>query len=84
MEKVHLNLMKKFIKNDDNDINKIYILEIDVEYPKHLQSNLPFLSERMKTKKYNKLLCNLFDEKEYITHIRAPKQALNHRLTLKK
>ena len=36
MGKVHLNLMKKFIKNDDKDINKIYILEIDVEYPKHL------------------------------------------------
>ena len=44
MEKILLNLMKKFIKNDDKDINKGYILEIDVEYPKDLQNNLPFLS----------------------------------------
>ena len=76
--------MKKFIKNDDKDINKGYILEIDVEYPKDLQNNLPFLSERVKIKKCNKLLCNFFDEKEYITHIRPPKQTLDHRLMLKK
>ena len=43
-----------FIKNYDEDSNKGYILEIDVEYPKnlhYLHSDLPVSSERMKTKK---------------------------------
>ena len=37
----------------------------------------------MKIKKFNRLVCNLHDEKEYVVHIRTLKQALNHRLTLK-
>ena len=42
-----------FMKNYDEDSNKGYILEVDVEYPKdlhNLHSNLPFLSERTKIK----------------------------------
>ena len=37
----------------------------------------------MKIKKFNKLVCNLHDKKEYAVHIRTLKQALNHRLILK-
>ena len=76
-----------FIKNNNEDSNKGYILEVDVEYPKHLlnlHSHLPFLAERMKIKKWKKLLCNLYDKKEYVVHIRALKQALNDGLKLKK
>ena len=43
-----------FIKNYDEDSDKGYILEADVEYPKNLHdwhSDLPFLSERMKINK---------------------------------
>ena len=74
-----------FIKNYDGDINKGYTLEVDVEYPKDLHklhSDLPFLSERIKIKNCN--ICNLYDKKEYIVHIRTLKQALNHGLILKK
>ena len=42
-----------FMKNYDEDSNKGYILEVDVEYPKdlhNLHSDLPFLSERTKIK----------------------------------
>ena len=42
-----------FMKNYDEDSNKRYILEVDVEYPKdlhNLHSDLPFLSERTKIK----------------------------------
>ena len=46
----------------------------------NLHSDLPFLSERMKIKKSNKLVCNLHDKKKYIFHISALKQALNHGL----
>ena len=40
-----------FVKNYDEDSDKGYILEVDVEYPKNvhgLHSNLQFLPERMK------------------------------------
>ena len=49
-----------------------------------MHSDLPFLSERMKIDKCNKLLCNLYDKKNYVVHIRSLKQALNHGLILKK
>ena len=76
-----------FIKNYDEDSNKGYFLEVDVEYLKHLfslHSDLPFLPERNKIQKCNKLACNVHDTKNYVVHIRALKQALNHGLTLKK
>ena len=76
-----------FIKNYNENDNKGYILEVDVKYPKRLHelhSDLPFLSERMKTDKCNKLVCNLSNKKKYITHINSLKQALNHGLKFKK
>ena len=78
---------EEFIKKYDEDSNKRYILEVDVEYPKDLHNlhyDRPLLSERMKTKKCNKLVCNFYDKKEYVTHIRALKQPLTHGLILKK
>ena len=82
-----LNGKNKFIKHYDEDINKGYIFEVDVEYPKdlnNLHSDLPFLSKRMKIKNYNKLVWNLYDKKEYVAHIRDLKRALNNGLILKK
>ena len=60
---------------------------MDVKYPKRLHelhSDLPFLSERMKIDKCNKLVCNLSNKKKYVTHINSLKQALNHGLKLNK
>ena len=77
---------EEFIKNYNQNDNKGYILEVDVKYPKRLHelhSDLPFLSERMKTDKCNKLVCNLFNKKKYITRINSLNQALNHGLKLK-
>ena len=76
-------LNEEFIKNYDEDSDKGYIFEVYAEYPKdlhNLQSNLLFLSETMKIKKCNKLVCNLYDKKD----TRALKQAFNHGLILKK
>ena len=78
---------EEFIKNYNENDNKGYILEVDVRYPKRLlelHSDLPFLSERMKIGKCNKLVCNLFNKKKYVTHINSLKEALNHGLKLKK
>ena len=76
-----------FIKNYDEDSDKGYILEADVEYPKNLHdlhSDLPFLPERMKIDKCSKLVCNLYDKKSYVVHIRSLKQVLTDGLILKK
>ena len=58
--------MEDLSKIDDKDSNRGHILEVDVEYPKNLHDlhkDLPFLSERMKIDKCNKLVCNLYDKK---------------------
>ena len=52
--------------------------------PHGLDDDLPFLPERMKIGKCKKLVCNLYDKKNYVVHIRSLKQALNHGLILKK
>ena len=77
------NLIKSYDENSD----KGYIFEIDVEYPKNLHklhSDLPFLPERMKINNCTKLVCNIQDKENYPIHIVALKQALNHGLKLKK
>ena len=76
-----------FIKNYNENDNKGYILEVDVKHPKRLHelhSDLPFLSERMKIDKCNKLVCNLSNKKKCVAHINSLKQALNHGLKFKK
>ena len=69
---------KDFIKNYDDDSDKGYILEVDVEYPKNLHDLYSDLPETMKIDKCSKLACNLHDKKTCVVHIRSLKQALNH------
>ena len=64
-----------------------YILEVDVEYPKELHENhneLPFLTDRMRIGRVEKLVPSLKDKKAYVVHNKALGQALNHGLKLKK
>ena len=56
-----------FIKNYDENSDKGYFLEVDVEYPKNLfnlQSDLPFLPERKKIVRCNKFVCDFYDKKK--------------------
>ena len=77
-----------FIKIYDENSHKGYFLEVDVKYPKNLSngvalnlhSDLPVLPERNKILKCNKLVCNIQDTENYVVHIRALKQSLNHGL----
>ena len=79
---------KKFVKSyDKKNSDKGYILEVDFDYPSklhRLHSDMPFLPERMKIDKTQKLVCNLHDKKKYVVHISILKQALDHGLKLKK
>ena len=75
------------IKKYDEDDDSRAILEVDVDYPKHLHklhSDLPFLPERMKINKVDKLICNLQNKRNDVVHIAALKQALDHGLIFKK
>ena len=76
-----------FIKNYDEESDIGYKFVVDVEYPKNLHklhSDLPFLPERMKINKCDKLVCNLQDKENYPVHVLALKQVLNHGLKFKK
>ena len=58
------------------NIDKGYILEVDVEYTKklfNLHSVLSFLPERKKTGISIKLVCTVQDKENYVVHIRTLK-----------
>ena len=78
---------ERFIKNYDENSEKGYFLEVDVEYPKNffnLHNDSLFLPKRKKTEKCKELVCNIHNKENYIIHIRTLKQALNHGLIIKK
>ena len=57
---------KDFKKNYNENSDNGYLLEVDFEYPKNLfnlHRDLPFLHERKKIGKYNKLVCDFHDNK---------------------
>ena len=77
----------RFIKNYNENSDIGYFLEVDIDYPKelfNLHKDLPFLPERKKVNKVEKLICSIEDKEKYVIHIRVLKQALNHGLVLKK
>ena len=62
-----------FIKNYNEESDEGYFLEVDVQYLEklhELHNDLPFLPERMKIEKVEKLVTNLHDKTEYVIHIR--------------
>ena len=76
-----------FIKNYNENIIKGCILEVNGEYPKNLfnlHKDLPFLPERKKIGKCNKLVCNIQNKENYVVHMNALKQTLNHGLILRR
>ena len=76
-----------FIKNYHEESDKGHFLEVDVQYLEKLHdlhNDLPFVPERMRIEKVEKLVANLHDKAEYVLHIRNLKQELNHVLVLKR
>ena len=57
---------ENFIKNYNEDNNVGYFLEVDIEQLKQLwglHKDLPFLAERKKLRKEEKLVCSIEDKK---------------------
>ena len=78
-----LNFTEDFMKNYKENSDEGYFLEVDIGYPKTLwisHKELPFLPERRKLEKVEKLVCSIEDKERYVMHKRALKQALNHGL----
>ena len=76
-----------FIKDYNEESDEGYFLEVDFQYSQRLHelnNDLPFLPERMKIGKVEKLVTHLHDKTEYVIHTRNLKQALNHGVILKK
>ena len=82
----------KWVDVNPNEISELatrtdkgYLLEVNVSYPKELHNphnDLPFMCERMEINGVEKLVPNLRDKKNYIIHIQALNQALQHGLRL--
>ena len=88
-----LQSLKTFLQNgfkwveDLSQFSENFIKKVDVQHLKrlfNLHKDLPFLPERKKVEKVEKLICSIEDKEKYVIHIRALKQALNHGLKLKK
>ena len=65
--------------------DKGHVLEVDVSYPKELHNShndLPFMCERMEINGVEKLVPSLRDKTNYVIHIQALNQALQHGLKL--
>ena len=83
----NFQFIEGFIKNANEESDEEYFLKDDVQYTEklhELHNDLPFLPERMRVKKVEKLAANLHDKAEYVVHIWNLKQALNHGLIFKK
>ena len=76
-----------FIKNYNKKSNKGYLFNVDInslQEIRELHVDLPFLSAKIQVNKVNKLVANVHDKNNYVVHVYALKQALNHGLVLKK
>ena len=79
--------MKKNIKNHNEESDKGYFLEVDVQYTEklhQLHNKLSSLPEGMKIEKVENLVANLHNKTEYVIYIINLKQVSNHGVVLKK
>ena len=76
-----------FIKNYNEESDKGYFLEVDVQYLEklhELHNDLPFLSKRIGIEKVEKLIASLHHKTEHVIQIRNLKQPLNTWISFKK
>ena len=85
-KKGYLNLMSVSSKVMMEKVIRVIFLKwmSSIQKMFSFHSDLPFLPERKKIEKCNQLVCDFHEKKNYVVHIKALKQALNHGLILKK
>ena len=74
-----------FILNYDVYSDVGYIFEATIRYPEKIHGkhkDVPFLPQKEKINKCQKLICSVKDKEKYVVHIRALKQALKYGLVL--
>ena len=62
-----LDFTEDFMKNYNENSDEGYFLEVDIEHPKQLwisHKDLPFLPERKKLQKVEKLVCSIEDKEK--------------------
>ena len=67
----HLNLIKDSLRSYHEDSDGEYFFEVNFRYPEmlhELHNNLPFLPDRMKIEKVEKLVANWLDKKTCFSH----------------
>ena len=60
-----------FIKRYDENSYIQYFLQVDIDYPEelfNLHRDLPFLPERKKVNKLEKLISSIVDKEKYVIH----------------
>ena len=80
-------LNERFVQNYNGNGDIGYFPKVDIDYSEklfNLHKDLPFLPERKKVNKVERLVCSKEDKESYVIHIRVLKQALNHGLLFKK
>ena len=80
-EKTSFDFIQNSYRNMMKIVAKEYILKVDGQNPKKLR-NLRFLHGKIKTDECEKLLCNLYDNRNYDIHTKTLKYALNYELIL--
>ena len=78
---------ERFIKNYNENSDIGYFLEVDIDYLEklfNLHRDLPFLPERKKVNKVEKLVCSIEDKEKYVIHIRVLKTILKKQKTILK
>ena len=77
---------ERSIKNYSEESDEGCFLVVDVQYPgkfHDILNDLPFLPEKIKIKKVEKLAACLHDKAKYVIHIENLKQTVNHGILLK-
>ena len=75
-----------FLKSYNDESEEGYLLGLDVDNSENLHNlhkDLPFLPERVKIEKVEKLVANLLDKEEYVIHRRNLEQEEKQKRVLK-
>ena len=87
MDRRYFSIDEDCIKNYNEESDKGYFLEVDVQYTKKVHephNDLLFLPQKIMIEETEKLVANLPDHTKYVIHRKILKQALKSRTSFEK